>query len=208
MRMFKNRKDAALKLLPRLEEYAGSDTIIIAIPRGAVPIAVFLAGKLKTGLELVHVKKIGHPNNPELAIGSVSLSDVFLDDKFGISPELVDSETEKLRAILTRRQRVYGGIIESKSIRNKILILVDDGIATGNTMYAAIQYIRKQHPKKLILAVPVASRSAIRYLTPWVDDVVCLYSPQEFSSVGEFYDDFSAVSDEDAIAALQLLHQE
>lgn len=200
---FKNRIDAAERLLPKLQKYSGQHAIIVAIPRGAVPMAVLLAEALQAGLKLIHIKKIGHPKNPELAIGSVSLQHSIIDKQCQVDHDYIQNETEKIRALLRNREKIYNTGRPSASIRNKVLILVDDGIATGHTMLAAVQELKRQNPARLILAVPVASAQALRILSDEVDEIICLHSPDDFLAVGEFYEDFSPISDEEAMIALR-----
>ena len=206
--MFKDRFDAAHQLAQALQEYKGkADHVIIAIPRGALEIGYVLAQELKMPLDVLFSKKIGAPGQPELAIGAVSLEDELIDTSTmlsSVSKEYIEAEKKKVREILKQREQRYRKGKKPISFKNKVVIVVDDGIATGTTLRMTVKLLKKQQPKKIIVAVPVAPLSVIRKIKKEVDEVVCLFESEHFFGVGQFYEHFSQVEDERAI---ELLHK-
>ena len=194
--------DAALQLVPLLSKYAKENGIVLAIPRGGVPLGAIIAKHYHFPLELLLTKKIGHPNNPELAIGAVSLTSEILDDRFTASDEYVANEILNIRQSLKDRYKKFMGDRHPSELHDKTVIIVDDGIATGNTIMAAIKMIRAQQPARIIVAVPVAPFRTARKLEELVDDFICVATPDEFYGVGQFYADFGQVSDEEVIALI------
>ncbi len=201
--MFRNRHDAAIVIAAKLSRYKGEKGIVLAIPRGGVPIGKIIADELNFPLEIILAKKIGHPNNPEYAIGSLSeLGWVINENIKDVSMDYIQKESARLSIKLKKIYKLYMGDKKPSDLKNMIVILVDDGIATGSTMIATINMIKKSLPKKLILAVPVAPPEIVRKLSKEVDELICLLTPSDFYSVGQFYEDFSQVSDEDVIRLL------
>lgn len=199
----KNRQDAALRLVKELEIYKGTNAIVLAIPRGGIPIGHFIAQELRVPLEIILSKKIGYPNNPEFAIGSVTLQGVVVDDKFSTEfKDYIDKESKKILEALKSKFALYMGNRKPADLTNKIVIIVDDGIATGNTIMATIQAVKKSNPKKIIVAVPVAPKDTAIKMEKLVDDFICLHVADEFCGVGQFYEDFSQVSDDEVIRLL------
>ncbi len=206
--MFKNRFDAGKQLAQKLMEYKDNpNVVILAIPRGALEIGSVLTQELHAPLDVVLTKKIGYPGNPEYAIGAVSLDSVIIDKRaLEFSGDLeahLKQEIAQIKALLQQRSAQYHGVREPIPLNNKIIILTDDGIATGKTLEATIDLIKKQSPQKIIVAVPVASREALHLIKKKVDEVVCLLVPDIFMSVGQWYENFDQVSDEEAIELLQ-----
>lgn len=201
--IFKNRFDAATKLADKLDSYKNTNSIVLAIPRGGAPIGYYIANKLNIPLEIVLSKKIGHPNNPEFAIGSVSIQGVIIDEKVSdVSQEYILSESNRLLKDLKNKFKLFMDNRPITDLKNKIVILVDDGIATGNTMMATIETVKKSSPFKIVVAVPVAPIETAKKLTALVDEFVCLQIPAQFFGVGQFYADFTQVTDEDVISYL------
>jgi len=209
---FRNRKEAGLQLAAALSRYKGQDCIVLALPRGGVPVAAEVAEALNAPLDLILVRKIGAPWHPELAVGAVvdggaptivQLPEVMRMS--GTSKKEFDEICERERAEIERRREHYLGGIAPLDPKGKIAILIDDGIATGATMHAALQATRRHGPKRLILAVPVASHEALEDLGSVADEVVCLEVPEPFRAVGLHYHDFDQTSDEEVIAALARL---
>lgn len=201
--MFQNRLDAASKLAEKLSRYKNTDAVVLAIPRGGVTIGKEIADKLNIPLEIILSKKIGHPRNPEFAIGSVSeLGMVINDAIMDISMDYIQNEAARLQLQLKEKYKLFMGDRKPTDLKNKIVILVDDGIATGNTILATINMIKKKIPKKLIVAVPVAPPDTARKINKEVDEMICLLTPADFYAVGQFYADFSQVSDEEVIKML------
>jgi len=206
--MFKDRFDAGEKLAQKLMEYKDNpNVVILAIPRGALEIGSVLTHELYAPLDVVLTKKIGYPGNPECAIGAVSLENVIIDKRvLEFSGDLeahLKQEIAQIKALLHHRSAQYHGVREPIPLNDKIIILTDDGIATGKTVEATIDLIKKQNPQKIIVAVPVASREALHLIKKKVDEVVCLLVPDIFMSVGQWYQNFDQVSDEEAIELLQ-----
>ncbi|WP_114783228.1 phosphoribosyltransferase [Botryobacter ruber] len=200
---FRDRDDAARQLVTELRKYKGEKGVVVAIPRGAVPMGETIAKELGFQLDIVLTKKIGHPANPEFAIGAVSTHGAVVSGYPGVSEEYIKNETERIKELLSQRYQLYRGNRKSTDLTGKTVIIVDDGIATGNTMKATIELIKESKPQKLVVAVPVAPPETVARLSADVDELVCLYAPEWFEAVGQFYEDFPQVSDEEVIALLQ-----
>lgn len=195
---FKDRKAAGQVLSHQLKNYKKLNTIILAIPRGGVPVGYAIASALEVPLELILSKKIGHPGHKEFAIGAVTLENRVLGDSAAhVSSEYIELETSRIREKLKKKHLKFYGNINPRPLKGKIVILVDDGIATGNTILSTIQMIYDKQPEKIIIAIPVSSTSALSKLkdSPLIDEVVCLLEPDEFRAVGQFYEDFEQVDD-------------
>jgi putative phosphoribosyl transferase len=201
--LFKNRYDAALRLIPYLEKYRNKPGIVFAVPRGGVPIGYHIAKNYNLPLEILLAKKIGHPWNEELAIGAVSLEDHIIDERHNIPQSYIEKEIAKIRESLKERYKQFMGDRKPAEIEGKIVIVVDDGVATGNTLFSAIRMIRRRHPKKIVVAVPVAPVETADKLKKEVDDFICLYTFENFGGVGLYYSDFSQVTDEEVIQLLK-----
>lgn len=205
--MFKDRFDAASKLAKILERYKNKkDVIIIAIPRGGLELGYVLAQELNAPLDVVFVKKIGAPGQPELAIGAVSLDDEFIDASTileTVSKEYLETEKNKIREVIKQREQLYHKNMKPIMLKDKIVIVTDDGVATGATLLMTLKLLHKQHPKKIVVAVPVAVPSSLSKIRKEVDEVVCLIESDQFWGVGQFYEQFPQVQDERAIELLQ-----
>lgn len=205
--MFNDRFDAARQLIPYLEAYRDNPTaIILAIPRGGLELGSVLARGLHLPLDVILSKKIGFPGNPEYAIGAVSLENVTISPQFADVPELEDYITEQIveiRKLLNERNAQYRGNKPPLNLTDKIVIVVDDGVATGNTLRATLALIRQHRPAKIVVALPVAPATTLAELRKEADEVVCVLVPQVFLSVGQFYRHFYQVSDDEAIRLLQ-----
>ena len=206
--MFNDRFDAAYQLANHLQQYKNnSNTLILAIPRGALEIGAILAKELQLPLDVILTKKIGYPGNPEYAIGAVSLDNVIVDKRAlefsGEMEAYLKQEIAKIRKQLQERSVAYHKNKPLHSLTDKTVIVTDDGIATGKTLEATIDLIKKNHPKKIIVAVPVASKEALHIIKKKVDEVICLLVPEIFMGVSQWYRNFEQVDDEQAIALLQ-----
>ena len=201
--MIRNRQDAAERLTERLQKYKGEDGIVLAIPRGGVPIGAYIAKELGFPVEVILSKKIGHPHNPEFAIGAVSMDSVEVNESLPVPHEYIEEETRKIQEELKRRYQLFMGNHKPTDLHNKLVILVDDGIATGHTLMSTVLMVKKQNPKKLVVAVPVAPPAAIDEFEPMVDELICLMAPPGFFAVAQFYIEFQQVSDEEVIQALK-----
>jgi putative phosphoribosyl transferase len=207
--MFKDRKDAGLKLAERLQDYRDKDTVVLAIPRGGLPLGAIIARSLHAPLDVVLSKKIGHPYNKEYAIGAVSMDHIILGDAAEVVNGYIEKETAKIRQKLKKHHDQYFKDRKPEPLKDKVII-VDDGIATGNTILVTAELIHAQNPRKTIVAIPVAPKSAIPMLeaSPYIDEVICLFAPYNFHAVGQFYQHFYQVSDEEAVAILEeAIHQ-
>jgi putative phosphoribosyl transferase len=202
--MFTNRTDAAIQLADKLKAYKGTAGLVLAIPRGGVPIGKIVADRLGLPLELVLSKKIPHPLHKEFAIGAVSLETRVLNDDAEVPDYYIEQETERLREKLRTQYQWYFKNYKFIPFTNKTVILVDDGIATGYTLESAIELVRQHRPKKIVVATPVAAKDAVTRLQelPDVHEVVCLLVPFDFRAVGQFYINFSQVTDEEVEALL------
>ncbi|XLS30680.1 phosphoribosyltransferase [Flavobacteriaceae bacterium M23B6Z8] len=204
-KLFHNRKDAGEQLAVALRKYEKEDVVVLAIPRGGLPLGYIISKELGKPLDVVLTKKIGHPFNKEYAIGAVSLESKMISDTIDISERYIAEETARLRALLEQRYHQYYQNIEPVNFANKTVIIVDDGIATGNTLIATIELVAKKLPTKIVVAVPVAPSTALKKIKNQikVNEVVCLHIPSRFRAVGAFYCDFSPVSDREAITLLE-----
>ncbi len=202
MKPFRDREDAARQLAQALAPWRGKHAVVYAIPRGAVPIAAILADELDADLDVVLTHKLGAPGNPEYAIGAVAESGwSHIQYRGGdVDDAYIESETAAQLERLHERRRNYGA--KRVSAKGRVAIVVDDGLATGATMVAALHALREQQPSRLICAVPVAAADSLRRVRALADEVVCLRAPEDFHAVGQFYDHFGQVEDEQVIATL------
>jgi len=207
---FKDRFDAARQLAERLSQYRGENPLILGIPRGAVPMAAEIAQALEGEVDVILVHKLGAPGQPELAIGSIDETGaVYLADHasaMDIPSSYLEQEKAAQLKLLRERRRLYTESRPARDPRGRIVIIVDDGIATGSTMIAALRSVRRQSPQKVIVATAVAPPDTIRKLRHEADDVVCLHTPDWFLAVGDFFEDFTPVTDEEVVKVLQQAH--
>lgn len=204
--LFKNREEAARRLAERMARYRGAHPIILAIPRGAVEMGRILAEELGGELDVVLVRKIGAPGSPEFAIGSVAESgEVVVSpwaEEAGIPQSWIEQEARRQLAVLEERRRLYTPDRLAGNPEGRVVIVLDDGVATGSTMLAALEQVRARGPRKLVAATAVAPREALMKLARLADEVVCLASPEPFFAVSLFFEDFPQVSDDEVTAIL------
>lgn len=200
--MFANRTEAGQLLAQLLTKYSGTNSIVLAIPRGGVPVGYEVARALHLPLDIALAKKIGHPGNSEYAIGAVSPDSVVINEELDIPESYIKAEAERLQSALRQRQQLFRGNRPPIDLKNKNVIIVDDGIATGYTLLATIQMLRKQQPAKIIVAVPVAPLGGYSRIEQEADEFICLDTPDYFPGVGAFYKDFEQVEDETVIGLL------
>lgn len=200
--MFSDRGDAGRRLAQRLLHLRASRPVVLALPRGGVPVGFEIARALDAPLDLVLVRKIGVPWQPELALGAVAdggdpevLIDWNLVAELAIAEDYIAAETARQIAEIERRRRAYGAGRAPLEIAGRPAIVVDDGIATGATMQVALTATRRRNPSRLILAVPVAAEDTLARLRPAVDEVACLETPADLGAIGFFYRDFHQMSD-------------
>ena len=205
--MFHDRIDAGLKLAEKLMKYKNDPGIVLAVPRGGVPVAFIVARELGFPVDVIFTKKIGHPLHKEYAIGAASLTDYFIIPHENVSKEYVDQEVQRIRSRLKEMHKRFMGDAEPENLEGKTVIVIDDGVATGNTLLATVNVLRKSNPGKIIIGVPVASQNAVQMLSKEVDDVVAVLVPDVFHGVGAFYDDFQQVSDAEVMYYLDKLNE-
>lgn len=200
--MFRDRKHAGKLLTELLAGYRGStEVVILALPRGGVPVAAVIARELALPLDVLLVHKIGAPSEPELAVGAVAADGLVVLDESAIgmmriSQTALEAIVAREREEFVRRERLYRGDQPPLALGGQIVILVDDGLATGYTMLAAVRSVRQQRPARVVVAVPVALRETLDWVGAEADEVVCVYTPRRLEAVGQFYEDFGQVSDE------------
>ena len=192
-------------LAAKLKKFKNDPGVVLAVPRGGVPVAYAVARELGFPVEIVLTKKVGHPMNKEFAIGAASLTDYFIIPDENISEEYIQQELKKIRFRLKEMYNRFMGDKEPENLKGKTVIVIDDGIATGNTMLGTVHVLRKIKPGKIIVAVPVASKTAVRELSKEVDEVVAVMIPDIFYGVGAFYEDFEQVTDEEVMFYLDKL---
>ncbi len=204
-----DRRAAGRALAEALARYGGrGDVVVLALPRGGVPVAAEIADALGAELDLMLVRKLGVPGYRELAMGAIASGDVMVMNEdvvasSGVGPAAIEAVVEEERRELQRRERAYRGDRPRPDLEGRCVILVDDGLATGATMHAAIDAVRAQKPACVVVAVPVAPPDTVRRLARLVDEVVCLYQPEPFMAIGQWYVDFSQVSDQEVQQILE-----
>lgn len=207
--VFDDRQDAGRRLAARLVEHKLKNPIVLGLPRGGVPVAAEVAAGLAAPLDIVVVRKLGVPWQPELAIGAIASGGVRVlnDTMLSGIPELNDAVIDGIAATeldeLERRESLYRGDRPMLKLKGRDVVLVDDGLATGATMRAAIEAVRSQQPSRIIVAIPVGSAETVRSIGKVVDDVVCLTIPAFFYAVGQCYRNFNQTTDEEVRGLLQ-----
>lgn len=201
--VFRNRQEAGRALAGRLREYADRpEVLVLALPRGGVPVAAEVARALQAPLDVFLVRKLGVPGQEELAMGAIASGGVRVlnrevVDALGIPPEMIEIVTREEQQELARREGLYRDGRPPPAVRGRTVILIDDGLATGSTMRAAVAALRQQQPARIVVAVPVAAPSTCDEFRELVDDIVCYQTPPSFRAVGLWYEDFSQTSDEE-----------
>ncbi|MFC8008511.1 phosphoribosyltransferase [Streptomyces olivaceus] len=208
---FHNRREAGQQLAVRLMEWASDgdlpNSVVIALPRGGVPVAAEVARALGAPLDVLVARKIGLPGRPETGIGAIVGDDPPLFDQralemLGLREDRLGPDVARERAELSRRALLYRGDQSAPRVKDRAVVLVDDGLATGVTARAALRHLRRLQPARLVLAVPVCASETADEMRAEADDVVCLHQPTDFRAVGLWYDDFEQVSDDEVIEDL------
>lgn len=202
--MLKDRIEAGLLLSEKLKKYQNSNSVVLAVPRGGVPVASIIAKSLHLPLDIVLSKKIGHPYNKEFAIGAVSMDSMVIDEHPDVPKEYIEKEIVKLRKLMQEKYEIYMGNRKPLDIEGKNIIVVDDGIATGNTLLVSINMLRKRNPAKIIVAVPVIPYDTVSVFEKNTDEFVYLIASKYFRGVGGFYEDFNQVEDDEVIKLLSV----
>jgi len=206
--MFRNREDAAYQLAARLKHRVFHDPLVLAIPRGGVSTRAVLARELGADLDVVLSRKLRAPGQPELAVGAVTEdgrvylnhhAEAYLD----VMRDYFDEEQRHQLGEIARRKILFRAVRAEAPVTGRSVIVTDDGIATGSTMIAALQAVKMQSPREVIVAVPVASPDRLEEVSRWCDEVVCLLTPEEFWAIGQFYEDFRPVEDEEVVEFLR-----
>jgi len=204
--IFADRIDAGDRLAKGLAHLAGSDCVVLAIPRGGVIVGEVIARELGAPLDVVVPRKIGAPGNPELAIGAVAPGIRVLDPRMvgalGVTDRYLEREIAEQEAEIERRQNAYRGGRPPQPVEGRVAIVVDDGVATGSTAVAALRWARAKGAERVVLAIPVAPPQSLERLRAEADEVVVLETPQPFLAVGEWYRDFDQTTDEQVVSAL------
>jgi predicted phosphoribosyltransferase len=201
--LFADRRDAGRILAGLLLKYANrDDVLVLALPRGGVPVAVEVAQALRAPLDVFIVRKLGVPGHDELAMGAIATGGVRVLNEdvvgaLGLSAKVIDAVAAREEKELERRERIYRGARTPPEVRERTVILVDDGLATGSTMRAAVAALRKQRPARIVVAVPVAAPETCEEFKTEVDETVCAATPRMFDGVGRWYEDFSQTSDDE-----------
>ena len=209
MRRFANRHEAGRELARKLSEYQDTpDLIILALPRGGVPVAYEAARALNAPLDVFLVRKLGLPGREELAIGAIASGGIRILNEdivhaLAIDPAVIELVAARELGELRRRETQYREDRPSLQVQDRPVILIDDGLATGASMLAAVRGLRAQHPARIVVAVPTAAPQAIHLLRPEVDEIVCLIAPEFFEGVGKWYEDFSQTTDDEVRFLLQ-----
>jgi putative phosphoribosyl transferase len=206
--MFKDRRDSGLQVAAKLSHYKGrGQVVVLGLPRGGVVTAFEIARALGASFDVLIVRKIGFPGQPELAVGALSETGaVVLNEKvisYGVSKEYIDREVQQQKEEIRRRIARYRGGKSLENLAGKTVILVDDGVATGATIKAAIATLKEEDTERLVAAVPVAPPETARELASMVDEFVCLLTPPDFMAVGGYYSDFTQTTDEEVAEILR-----
>jgi putative phosphoribosyl transferase len=202
MALFRDRQEAGQRLAEQLRGYAGTSTIVLALPRGGVPVAAEVAAKLGLALDVFVVRKLGVPGHAELAMGAMASGGVRVMNEdvvrgLGIPDYIVETVAQAETAELARREATYRGARPPLDVRGRTVILIDDGLATGATMRAAVQALRARHAGRIVVAVPVGAPETCDMMAAEADEIICAVAPEPFLAVGHWYENFTQTTDEE-----------
>jgi predicted phosphoribosyltransferase len=203
--MFRNRVEAGKLLVSAISKYNLSDAIVLAIPRGGVVVAAEISKAFKWPLRLIFIKKVGHPNNPEFSIGAIGQDENTIELDSDYTQNEIVAQLQSARLKMRTQIRTYGHVYSDQKVKNKVVLLVDDGAATGNSILLSIKELRKIPVKRIVVLLPVCPLDTYNKIVQHADDVVCLEVPFNFNAVGQFYEDFEQVED-DAIVEILKKH--
>lgn len=201
---FKNRIDAGNQLADLVSTKISEDSIVLALPRGGVPLGICISERTSASLDLILAKKIGHPSHREFAIGAMTEDgEPLLNDDIVVNKDWLENEKSKTNDQIKNRRKLYGDVLVKHSLKDKVVLLVDDGIATGMTMFAAIKAVKVHNPLKIFVAVPIIPKDTYDILINSVDGVFAIKVPEQFSgAVGAYFEDFSQISDQEVMIML------
>ena len=202
--MFRDREDAGRRLAEKLKNRVGEDTIILAVPRGGVAVGKAIAEALGIEMDIVLARKLRAPQQPELAVGAISEEGhVYLtpqgEEALAVDEDYLARERQRQLAEIAWRQHLFRAVRPRAEVAGRSVIVVDDGAATGSTMIAALQAVRAQHPRELIAALPIAAAEPLVAIRHWCDEAVCLLQPETLWAVGQFYEDFGPIDDQQVV---------
>jgi putative phosphoribosyl transferase len=209
LRRFRDRQDAGVQLAAKLAQYAGlPDVVVLGLPRGGVPVAYEVARALRAPLDIFVVRKLGTPDHRELAMGAIASGGVrvlnrAVIEELRISRATVDAVAEREQREMERQERAYRGDLPLPDFSGRMVIVVDDGLATGSTMRAAVQALRQYRPARIVVAVPVAAADTFQILAREADEMVCVNVPESFHAVSAWYEEFSQTSDDEVRRLLE-----
>lgn len=202
---FKDRMDAGEHLADLIKVNNPQNTVVLALPRGGIPLGICVSKKCQIPLDVVLAKKIGHPMQPEFAIGAVAEGgEPILNTDILVEPDWINHELKDIRKETKRRRKLYDEVIKKQTLKGKDVIIVDDGIATGMTMFAAIEAVKEQEPNRVTVAVPIMPRDTFKQIEDRVEEVISIEIPEQFlGAVGAYYEDFPQISDQEVQELLE-----
>jgi putative phosphoribosyl transferase len=204
--MFQNRTEGGMLLASKLRKYKNTETVILAVPRGGVPVGYEVAKELNLALEVLLVKKLQHPLNKDFTIGAVGLTESYLIRHQNVTEYFIDVQIHRIRERLKELQKRLYADRPVEKLEGKTVIVIDDGISTGHTVLSSLHIIKMQHPSRIVVAAPMISKFAVEKLSKVVDEIIAVLIPESFYRVSGFYEDFTQVTDDEVVRYMQKLH--